>query len=141
MSKTTEKQRKNNGGCTGKGFKPGQSGNPAGRPTLENTFSVIARELLLANEINITYKYPKDGRMVQSTMHMESDKTINHSLIAALIKEGMSGNVQAIKELIDRVQGKSTENINQNHTLVNNRVVIKNMAGKTIEVIGQPDDK
>ena len=92
-------------------FGPGNNANPHGRPLKKNTFSDIARALLEAREINIEYTFPKAGQMVTSKLHMESDSTINHSLIAALIKEGLDGNVNAIKELIDRTEGKAIETV------------------------------
>lgn len=90
---------------------PGEVRNPNGRPKLENTFSHIARELLQAKKIDITYTFPKNGTMVKRSMHMESDKSMNHSLAAVLIKEGMAGNVRAIQEIIDRTEGKPNQKV------------------------------
>ena len=87
-------------------FKPGQSGNPSGRKPNVKCFSDIARQLLKAKKIDIEYTYPKAGKQFHASMHIDSDKTMYHSLIAALLKEGLGGNVQAIKELIDRTDGK-----------------------------------
>lgn len=92
-------------------WKTGESGNPKGRKKGVLFFSEVARNLLQAKKIDITYSFPKDGAMIRSHMHMESTHSIAHSLVAALIKEGMGGNVQAIRELIDRTQGKSVESI------------------------------
>jgi len=91
--------------------KPGEIRNPNGRPKKENTFSDICRELLQSKEIDITYTFPKKGTMVTSHMHMSSDKTMNHSLAAVLIKEGMGGNVKAIQEIIDRTDGKPKQTV------------------------------
>ena len=91
--------------------KPGETHNPYGRPKLEKTFSHIAREMLKSKVIDITYTFPKDGVMRTSKMHMESDKTMNHSLAAVLIKEGMAGNVKAIQEIIDRTEGKPNQKV------------------------------
>ena len=92
-------------------FQPGTSGNPAGRPKKADTFSDIARTLLASKELDITYTYPKDGVMVTRKMQITSNNTFNHSMAAALIKEGMDGNVTAVRELIDRTEGKVTDNI------------------------------
>jgi hypothetical protein len=91
--------------------KPGETHNPNGRPKKEKCFSDIARTLLGAKKIDIEYTYPKDGKNFTRKMHVESDKPMYHSLVAALIREGMDGNVQAIKELIDRTDGKVTEHL------------------------------
>ena len=85
--------------------------NPNGRPLKENTFSDIARELASASSIDINYTILKDGQMVKRSMHMESNKTMAHSMVAALIKEGLDGNVAAIKEFANRTEGKVMEKI------------------------------
>lgn len=96
-------------------LRPQKRGEPpppgVGRPKKENTFSDIAREMLKSKKIDIQYTFPKNGKMITSSMHMEADKTMNHSLAAVLIKEGMSGNVKAIQEIIDRVEGKPSQKL------------------------------
>jgi len=44
----TEKKEKIPGGITGKGFKPGQSGNPGGRPAVVREFRERCREFMTA---------------------------------------------------------------------------------------------
>jgi len=110
-NQVAENQQQSSRQVPGRPFPPGVSGNPEGRPKKENTFSDICRELLQSKEIDITYTFPKKGQMVTSHMHMQSDKTMNHSLAAVLIKEGMSGNVKAIQEIIDRTDGKPKQTI------------------------------
>jgi hypothetical protein len=90
-------------------FGPGNNANPNGRPRKETTFSDIARTLLASREIHIEYTYPKEGRLLTSKLNIVSSNTLNHSLVAALIKDGLDGNVAAIKELIDRTEGKAQE--------------------------------
>ena len=41
---------KRTGGVTGKGFKPGQSGNPSGRPAIAKAFRDRCREFMEAEE-------------------------------------------------------------------------------------------
>jgi hypothetical protein len=90
---------------------PGYTANPNGAPRKEERFSEAARRMLAAREVDITYSFPKDGQLITKKLHIQSDKTINDSLVAALVKEGMDGNVQAIKELVDRIEGKARESI------------------------------
>jgi len=92
-------------------FKKGKSGNPYGRPKKDKCFSDIARQLLAAKRLDIEFSFPKDGKMHTSKMHIDSDKDIYHALIAALIREGMAGNVPAIKELMDRTDGKAVARV------------------------------
>ena len=90
----------------GKGWKPGQSGNPNGRPKKGEAWADVANELLNSKEIDITMKMA-DGKVKR--LSLESDKSFRHAVIVGMIKEAMNGNVQAAKELADRTEGKSKE--------------------------------
>lgn len=116
-------------------FKPGHSGNPAGRPLKENTFSDIARELLASKEIHIEYTYPKNGRLIKSSMNITSDNTINHTLVAALVKEAMDGNVNAARELIDRTEGRSKERVEHSGKIEGTRPIITVTSQKAADAV------
>ena len=90
----------------GKGWKPGESGNPNGRPPKGEAWADVANELLNSKEIDITMKMA-DGKVKR--LSLESDKSFRHAVIVGMIKEAMNGNVQAAKELADRTEGKSKE--------------------------------
>jgi len=106
----SEKQNRNNKKARPwlKQWKPGQSGNPAGRPPKEKTFSDTARMLLSATTIDITLT---DGKGKEKRIFLKSTKNFYHGLVAALIVEGLKGNVNAIKELIDRAEGRPPQAI------------------------------
>ena len=101
-----QKQRKNNvarrkGGCTGKGFMPGESGNPGGRPK-GPSFRKIARDMLDAEaEADLRDALrPKVGKLVDKFTRME--------LIAFLtIRRAIKGDKHAIDTLLDRLDPKS----------------------------------
>lgn len=102
-----DKQQKNNeGGITGKGWKPGQSGNPKGRPKKGEAWADVANQLLDSNEIDITMKM-SNGKI--KNLNLEADKSFRHAVIIGQIKQAMDGNVQAARELADRTEGKSRE--------------------------------
>ena len=102
-----DKQRKNNiGGVTGKGWKPGQSGNPKGRPKKGEAWADVANDLLDSNEIDITMK---TTNCKVRKLNLETDKSFRHAVIIGQIKQAMDGNVQAARELADRTEGKSRE--------------------------------
>ena len=94
MDKSVDKQQSNSlGGCTGKGWKPGESGNPAGRPKNKVYITEILRKLL-----------EQDA----------GDGKTNAELIAeAMVKLASSpdarGHVPTVKELLDRLEGKVTQ--------------------------------
>ena len=69
------------GGITGKGFMPGVSGNPGGKPRRPASERLIRR--LLANG--------------------ESELA---EVIEALVSKAKSGDVPALKEVLDRTEGK-----------------------------------
>ena len=75
------------GGCTGKGWLPGQSGNPLGRPKDKKYISEALKGLLASNP------------------------QLLKELVEAIIKEAKKGNVQAFKELSDRTEGKVADKI------------------------------
>jgi Family of unknown function (DUF5681) len=95
-------QRNNNGkrmgGVTGKGFLPGQSGNPGGRPKGSVKIST-------AYERSLARLVPGDpeGRIYAQFI---ADKNVE---LAA------QGNIAAIKEVTDRVEGKAPRTVEINH--------------------------
>jgi hypothetical protein len=75
-------------------FKPGRSGNPAGRP--RDTITPHLRELV---------------RM----LHPGKDEVTYGELVAqALLTRAMDGDVQAIREVFDRLEGKPRQAIDVN---------------------------
>lgn len=106
MSKVDKQQKNNEGGITGKGWKPGQSGNPKGRPKKGEAWADVANQLLDSNEIDITMKM-SNGKV--KNLNLEADKSFRHAVIIGQIKQAMDGNVQAARELADRTEGKSRE--------------------------------
>ena len=90
----------------GRPWKPGESGNPNGRPKKGEAWADVANELLNSKEIDITMKMA-DGKVKR--LSLESDKSFRHAVIVGMIKEAMNGNVQAARELAARTEGKSKE--------------------------------
>lgn len=88
VAKQPKKNGKLIGGVTGKGFKPGRSGNPAGRPKHKTLMEAI-REKLLAEGAN------------------PSIEDIAAKYITAMNK----GSFQHLKEYIDREQGKVPDRV------------------------------
>ena len=112
MPNDVVKQQGNNktGGVTGKGWKPGQSGNPAGRPKKISSWSEQAKELLQASEIDIGITLP-DGQKKRLKLKVEDGKTILHAVIGSLILEALQGNIPAMRELADRTEGKPAQKL------------------------------
>lgn len=95
-----------------KQFKPGQSGNPNGRPKGICYFSEAAREMLSSQEINIEYTFPKGGEEVTRKFHLKtSAASFHHAIIAAIMRECLDGNVPAFTALSDRAYGKPAQSL------------------------------
>jgi hypothetical protein len=73
----------------GRPFQPGQSGNPAGRPKSKPFREAIQRALEAAGD----------------------DKAALQAVASALVGKAMIGDVPAIKEIADRLDGKVTQPI------------------------------
>ena len=105
-------QEKNKPKRNAKGqLEKGYSGNPKGRPPKEKSFSDTARRLLNATELDIDLITEKDGEKKVEKVKFTANQGLYHALVCALLKEGMRGNVQAIRELIDRADGKVREKV------------------------------
>ena len=84
-------------------FKEGESGNPSGRPKGTKNLSTILKRML-EEEIEIKI----DG--------VRERKTLQEVLIRKLITKATSGDLRAIVEIFDRVEGKATVEVNNNVT-------------------------
>lgn len=80
-------------------FKPGQSGNPNGRPKGARTRSTVLAELL---QTVITSLDLND---------IPKELTAEAAIINALIKKAMTGDIPAIKEVQDTMHGKLADKI------------------------------
>jgi hypothetical protein len=88
-------------------IKPGISGNPGGRPKKERTFKDTAKEILKSNILKIEYRVGNETKIVD----LQAEKDFYHGLVASMIAQALSGKVPALRELIDRTEGKPVETI------------------------------
>lgn len=78
------------GGVTGKGFLPGQSGNPNGRPKGQSITSVL--RAILDDEAK--FKGNTNGKLLKEIV------------ADVLVKHALKGNMKAMSILLDRHDGK-----------------------------------
>jgi hypothetical protein len=90
-------------------FQKGKSGNPRGRIKNEVAISELTRKLLESKEIKVEYSFPKNGVMIKQRMYLECDRPLNDLMIFQLIKQGMDGDIAAIREVFDRGYGKAPQ--------------------------------
>jgi ribosomal 50S subunit-associated protein YjgA (DUF615 family) len=81
-------------------FKEGESGNPAGRPKGTRNLSTILREML-EEEIEVNVEGKKERKQFQEV------------IIRKLIKKASDGDIKAITEILDRVEGKAKQTVEQ----------------------------
>lgn len=79
-------------------FKPGQSGNPNGRPK----------------------KLPAIDTLLADVLGEEGEEA--KEILQALVKKAKKGDVRAAEVLFDRAYGKARQDINQKNTLEDNRI-------------------
>jgi hypothetical protein len=98
MAKNNVKQRgrqKLLGGITGRGFMPGVSGNPKGRPRVHGMLEVLR---------------------IRVSDLIEDSRTIEEHLVDALIFEALQGKnrLAAIQAIFDRLEGKPNQRVDVN---------------------------
>ncbi len=96
-------------------FKKGEVRNPAGRPKKENTYSDTLRSLLEGQDIEVTWTV--NGK--KKNLTVSSDKNLYYGVASAQIMEALKGNIQAQKEIIDRIQGKAPQTLTVNEKVEN----------------------
>ena len=79
-------------------FEPGQSGNPAGRPKGVINITTRIKQIL---EMELQIKDPVSNELCK--------KTVSEIIGLKLAKEAMTGNIKAIKIILDRVEGKVSD--------------------------------
>lgn len=110
MPKQTVNKRENGqfapGNTAGNRFKPGESGNPKGRPRRTKLSEALAEQLAEA-------------------MPKQPEETIAEGVAQALIKRALLGDVAAIREIADRTEGKPRQAVDLNANLVDWRELAK----------------
>lgn len=104
QSKISQKQRKINPNSLAnlRPFKPGVSANPGGLPKGTPRLST-AYQKILNSPAKATFK----------------PETRGDKIALAIVEEAEGGDVQAAKEIADRIEGKSPQTINQNSVNIN----------------------
>jgi hypothetical protein len=118
--KTDEKQTVKGkfppGNKIGKQFPPGISGNPNGRPKLTKLTDALREQLA---EINPN----------------APERTVAETIARALIREAISGNVAAAREIGDRTEGKPKQAIDLDLQINDWRTLAKNYSLNEQDVI------
>ncbi len=95
VDKQSKKQSNRADNFKGKGFKPGKSGNPKGRPKKEVCIPDIFRSIL--SEID-----PFD---------IDKKRTALEAICQRVTNMAIGGNLDAVKIIFDRTEGKALERV------------------------------
>lgn len=90
-------------------FAPGNNANPLGRPKKGNAWADIREELLSASKIRLSLtSSDKDGNDRTRILDLSTDaeKTFRHAVLVRQIQNALSGDDDAIRDLMDREEGK-----------------------------------
>jgi len=87
-------------------FKPGQSGNPGGRPKKQPVTDYLIDQLDQPIPDTMKQKLPPVFVEVYGT-----DATFGQLLAFKLVTQGLKGDIQAAKEVLDRVEGKVKQSV------------------------------
>lgn len=94
-------------------FKPGQSGNPAGRPKGARSRSTIIREILERAALT------KITEAQREAMGEDYDpQTLADQIAAAIALKAASGDVAAFNAIMDSGYGKLTDKVDNRHSFV-----------------------
>ena len=98
-------------------FKEGESGNPNGRPKGTKNLSTILKAML-EEDVEVVIDGKKERRQFQEV------------IIRKLLKKANDGEIRAIIEIFDRVEGKAKQEIDQK---------TEHSGGITLEIIDRAD--
>ena len=120
MQKTNAKQTQKNkfppGNKIGNRFKKGETGNPLGRPKLTKLTEALREQLAEA-------------------MPNAPERTVAEAVARTLIREAISGNVQAIREIADRTEGKPMQKVDLDLQINDWRTLAKNYGVSETDVL------
>jgi len=106
MNEAAEKQRRNSENLTSWKWKPGVSGNPAGRPPKDQCCRAILADICAQTPYSATAT-AKEKRDRRSNLEI---------LLFKLVSMAIHGNLKAAEIVLDRLYGKPTQPIDQHTT-------------------------
>lgn len=115
------------GGITGKGFMPGQSGNPGGRPK-KNPLTAALVELMAS-------PLPKE-RCAKLGLEF-GQLTYAHAYAVTLWNQMLDGSIRAAKEIADRIEGRPLQKVELNEQPLTHEEMKAQVVGHFIHVLAE----
>ncbi|GAB4042622.1 DUF5681 domain-containing protein [Spirosoma litoris] len=93
-------------------FPPGHSGNPNGRP--KGHITTFLQEFGNSDELVFTITKTSNGTKSESTARLSTNgtQTINQAIAARLLQMALAGDIKAIKEILNRTEGRVPQPLN-----------------------------
>lgn len=102
------------GGCTGKGFMPGQSGNPKGmKPGTRSLTSTLRKHF--SETID---QFPHLVKLADKAGLDASMNTVEDLFVYATIEHGLNGKQGPFKEIWDRLEGKVEDRVEHSGAII-----------------------
>lgn len=121
-------ERVGKNGGTLKSYEKGQSGNPAGRPVGKpDIISQIIQELGDITKISVIIEGYRDGRLrniKRLRYATDGQNTVFAAIAIELLMRAVSGDIEAIKVVIERTEGRVPPPIPLNNDDLNSLLVI-----------------
>lgn len=92
-------------------WKPGQSGNPTGRPTTPDEIRVLMYDKSVEFKKRFLYWVEADVQAVVECRGAPWEITAIDRMITSAIVQGMNGNDKAMHAILDRLFGKPKEQV------------------------------
>lgn len=107
------KKKKSNRGPKDKKhlFKPGQSGNPQGRPKMPADIRMLIREKSNEYSRKFLYWFDQTPEKVRDCKECPWNPTAMDRMICSAIVQSMNGNYKAFEAILNRILGKPKEHI------------------------------
>lgn len=87
--------------------------NRNGRPPAWKRFGEVAKAILEEKEVNI-HLTDEDGKTILKRRIKTKGKNIQEALTAVLVNKSLTGDIQALKLLIEQIDGKPDQTLNLN---------------------------
>jgi len=97
-------------------FKPGQSGNPAGRRKGSKSFAGAMKRLMKAQAVDITYHI--NGKKVVKKFKIDGDsENFYDAICTKQLEMAIAGDQKSQDSIINRMEGTPTQSINMKQEL------------------------
>ena len=104
-------------------FKPGQTGNPNGRPRRPVSDLLQRYGQARTSAVTVELTYP-DRTAEQETFSSETTDSVFAAIAVTLLAKAVAGDIQAIREILYRTEGKPKDSTQSRQPFIDDAIVI-----------------